>query len=318
MSLHSEIRTTQPPLYPTASTCFLDLPREIRDMIYSYALTSPSGYMAPVLSKHGLSLGSSKCNNSRSPSHRLLLIPCNSKGEALHGCEDPKVLAQRSRDTALASFLPIVNRQIYGETSHLLWGTNALLCTDPKTLVIAMKHMGQAASRRVERVLLRFNPFYPEDTNKAFSMLASRSRSGRLRDVTLVPDLCSMWLRAQRGPWERRLEIKSSMALFETLQRGAALGWGPKADDGGSHLVVRRLVVDYSRVGYVEFWDMLDPSGIEPIGKELHGAWGGELVVNGACIWKDFKRVAMIEGLERDGTVVAKPENGWMCDETIE
>lgn len=224
-------------------------------------------------------------------------------------------------DIALSTLLPVANRQILEETKDLLWGTNMLVLSEPKNAMLALRHMGQAASRRIERLMLYIDPFHGEEMDKVLSMLASRSRSGKLRNITIVFAQCQLWLELRHGPPEMMLIHRDYLNLLASLTKGAALGWGPKAE-GGRSMVRRRIVLNSTFVGEERPRIMansrpLAPSEIEPVARDVHGVWDGEVMVNGTVVWKDFKRMAWIEGVEEDGRVVRRPEEGWVCDETL-
>jgi hypothetical protein len=147
-------------------TSFLDLPREIRDIIYEHALISPTGYITPVPDK-----------SSHSPRF------------SIHTAVEPNSAADSnktilSNNNVLSLSLPRTCGQIYAETEGLFW-TNTFLFPDLTTLTRTLKSMGQVPSRQIKSISVNLHPRHWRALPKAFALLTSRARHGCFKNLHL-------------------------------------------------------------------------------------------------------------------------------------
>lgn len=240
---------------------FFDLPREIRDIIYSLVLTSPSGHITTHLYKEQKRPQPSSSKLPAQFSFRLQFLPCDAVTFAPH----PDALP-------LSTALSRTNRQIYAETRDIFWRQNILAFTSAYYVIVTLRHMGQAPSRLIQRVRVDImsRNVHKAQLAKSLSMLASRARHGHLREVRLVVHrlrnsaVSRLYENGLRPPlWDSK--------LLQILDSSAEAGWGK----------VQRIVeLD-------EAWDEVWPSNVhypgegvrsETDAKLLAIAWGGVYV----------------------------------------
>jgi hypothetical protein len=153
------------------STSFLDLPREIRDIIYEHVLISSTGYVAPILDKSSRSL-------------RFSLHTANGDEPSRNETTDRNKIILSNNDV-LSLSLPRTCRQIWQETDGIFWSNNAFLFEDPTAMTRTLKSMGQVPSRRIETISFRLNNRHWRVLPKAFALLASRARHGSFQKLHL-------------------------------------------------------------------------------------------------------------------------------------
>jgi hypothetical protein len=134
--------------------------------------------------------------------------------------------------------------------------------------VKVLKVLGQHESRRIEQVQLAFDLGDPKGFGKAMGMLASRSRKGNLKDVT-VKNGAGFCLQMAELKW------------FQMLKRGEEAGWGKG--------VRRSLVVDDD--SDLMRQDVEWVQDREDVLSHMHYMWGGLLVYRGMVLWEDYKQV---------------------------
>jgi hypothetical protein len=260
---------------------FLDLPRELRDLIYVHCLESPTGHIIAHLhkSREASSKASSK-QHLRGPLKYPRGPPKFSLHLQLQPC-DARTLAPVPAALPLAVALMSTCRQIHSETAGILWSRNVLCLEAPESAIQVFKHMGQSASRMVQRVRLyvkaKAGAFREEKLAKSMSMLASRARRGNLHelDVVLMYDV-----RKEMQPWDMQAGGDGLIATearwlaeISSLELGdlAVLGWGPVGK-------LRRRVVclDASPPKNLASFTYLSTFAFEVLGIGLTNRWEGK------------------------------------------
>jgi hypothetical protein len=258
-------------------TSFLDLPREIRDIIYGLALTSSTSHYLLTLYKPP--------PIPRLPSLTSVRFqPCNPRFKRSFGLtERPNLALQRT------------SQQIHAETQDWIWRHNTILFASANDTIAILKHMGQSASRQIQKVLIRIDVGWNRDKTtlvKALNMLASRTRRGELREVGLLLDLArEIVLPSRHLPYEvvrTQTARKRHKDTVYWLEKGAAAGW-----EAGK--VKRTLDIRHNpgcddpnctHGGYFET--------LEIVVMDCHLAWGGSVSCNGDLIWDDGAKVGEI------------------------
>jgi hypothetical protein len=186
---------------------------------------------------------------------------------------------------------------LYYETRNLLWQHNTIVFSSPSSAVQALRALGQARSRLLERVQMHIQGFAAPAVErkallKALSMLASRSRQGALQYVEIVVNEFeklvseSLWERLAM-PWQ---EVDELEAVASVLRDGGALGW--------AHAVQRSLRVSCVSVcaeGLEGDLSGLTIENVEEVVKEMHFAWGGRILCNCDLIWEDYQKVGQVK-----------------------
>jgi len=185
----------------------LTLPAEIRNEIWKYALTSPTGRILPVFYKTEPSMPFADQNDSLAS--RPVPIPWNVKPQKyicyerarvnkkyvfknkmhLVPCSLSSSTALSDQELPLARNLPIVCKQTHEETQHLLWAHNTLVLHNHFIATQVIKYIGQKPSRAIQRVELHIGPAASESAEPGrttLNMLAHRVRDGSLRDLCLL------------------------------------------------------------------------------------------------------------------------------------
>jgi hypothetical protein len=163
-------------------TSFLDLPREIRDIIYEHALVSPTGYVTPVDNKssrplrwslHAVNVVGDFVVNGSSTNHKEEFI-----------IEDAVLKVDKNGTVSLS--LSRTCRQIREETSHIALSNNIVAFKNVPSMTRVLKSMGQAPSRLITSVQLPLTCRYYRTLSKAFALLKSRARHGCFQKLYLV------------------------------------------------------------------------------------------------------------------------------------
>jgi hypothetical protein len=172
-------------------TSFLDLPGEIRNKIYKYALVSPTGLVFPLIN-----------GRLRSSEYSLYAtVDRDSKDAA------PQLYMN---DDTLAVSLHRTCRQIYQETAGLLW-SNTFYFIDPERASFHLKAMGQGPSRQMRFASVGVQTHW-KAMPKCFARLSSRARLGCFESLLLHFDSHSFgvlagWNRLQSREYDEVLDI---------------------------------------------------------------------------------------------------------------
>lgn len=282
----------------------LDLPREIRDIIYDYALISPTGYVTPFLCKKVPHIPArKKPGRTDSPKAnfqpyvRLHLVPCESAyypGSSVHtssnpdlecGCSLPDTIS--GHELPLAYSLPQACKQIQAETDGVFWKHNAICFSNTQTFPVIMKHMGQTQSRKIRGVQLTIDPIHlnAEGFARAIKKLASRTRLGSLERIEVAAIGFSHWFR--NGSIQDAIEdsMRNSV-LCHALAKAQDADW---ARDKGEIKVERTLLVccyglqdGTTVVPRTLPWETTDRTL-----ERLHTSWGGKLIFNEELVWEN-------------------------------
>ncbi|PVH69752.1 hypothetical protein DL98DRAFT_522010 [Cadophora sp. DSE1049] len=266
----------------------LDLPREIRDEIYTYCLVSPGGLIAPYLLP--------RCNTLKANASRRRAIKSTKsrqKKQHLHLISDPIALTPHDaifqtpdlfRDTRKSDYLSLslrsTCRQIYNETAGLFWSRNTFyfegLGESGRGMGVArtLKVMGQTASRLIERVTIRMTSLGPEygALRKVLNTLSSRARLGNFKRLELVWGKVEFW------------------SLMDALYGGDVPLFDAMIEDLGGGLAGER----FERVVRVPVCppgddddDEEDRMVHEEVVRCLHYAIGGTMICGDVVKWKD-------------------------------
>lgn len=287
---------------------FLELPREIRDIIYNYALISPTGYVAPFLCKKLPRVpprqkpgrkGHVKCLEK--PTIRLHLVPCESAsnpGTSVHKTSDQALQCgcrlstpTMGAELPLAFSLPRTCRQIQAETEGVFWEHNTICFPNIGKFPEIMRHMGQTPSRKIRSVQLTIDParLMSEAFARATKKLASRTRFGDMEHIEVA--LLGFSKMFRNGTVHEAVEDSSNNnTLCHTLRKAQHSDW---ARDKDEKKVRRIMLVDCENLhgGTTVVPRYLPWETPEKTLERLHSAWGGKLIFNGDLIWEDGKRV---------------------------
>jgi hypothetical protein len=261
-------------------TSFLDLPREVRDIIYSEFFTSPTSHLLIELHM--------KPRTFRQAS---------SRGIRLQPCLPTSPLPRSdSLPYPVPTALERTCQQIYSETHDLLWEYNTICFESPWDVMPILKHMGQRASRLIQRANFHIGMWWAlrsKEFRQALCMLASRTRQGNLREVRLV-------LHASTGATymlsrfrERGHSMVLMRAKFETLQRSLRAG----GDLVWAKGILRCLYLEWDHVETSDFRDCfktIPKQLIEEVAMDFHHAWGGKLICGGVLVWNDYEKVGQV------------------------
>lgn len=273
---------------------FLDLPREIRDIVYGHALISPTGYVTPFLCKSLPKLPPRKKPGRKAPpkadvkpSLRLHLVPCKTAADPSSPCHTSRKSAlacgcdvsgtAENHELPLAFSLPRVNRQINAETEGMFWKHNAIIFPNTRTFPIVIKHMGQTPSRHIRRVQITIDPscLNAELFGRAIKKLASRTRFGSLKHIEVAAVGFTDWFRD--GTFKDATEdtVKHS-ALCHALAKGQHAEWARES--------VRRVLL-ICRPAECQAPTLMPWQTEERTLEGLHRSWGGDLILNGERVW---------------------------------
>jgi hypothetical protein len=271
-------------------TSFLDLPRELRDEIYAYALISSSGVVSP----HWIPPRTSKFLVPKTPPPSTTTTTVSSQliGRFRLYTNPPKLCpirgfeseTWREKHPYISLSLPRTCRQIYEETESIFWELNTFYFSSANAGVIrTMKMMGQVSSRLITSVIIQMDCGSDSTRliSKTLNVLASRARYGHFRRLELLWDedqfKCLMDL-AKQIPMARARQYDE---LLEGLRTG---------ESGGRFERVVRLP------------EMVGQRGreAEACARDLHFAFGGTLFWGDMLGWENWKEVFPVEAsLER-------------------
>jgi hypothetical protein len=257
---------------------FLDLPREIRDLIYGFALTSPtSRYLVTLQKNRAL---------PKLPPTSIRLQPCNVFiRRSVRAPSPPNMALQRAC------------RQVHAETIEWIWEHNIIVFANASDTLVILKRMGQQLSRKIRKVVLHIDQGWNQDKStlvKALSMLASRTRKGELHEVGLVLDIRKEKV-MPNSPLAHSImggeaETKRAKNTVYWLKKGAAAGW--------HHAKVKRTLdvrYDPRSFNFNDYTDADDYYDIlDTILADCHHAWGGQVICAGKVVYETGLKVAEI------------------------
>jgi hypothetical protein len=257
---------------------FLDLPREIRDLIYGFALTSPtSRYLVTLQKSRPI---------PKLPPTSIRLQPCNLFiRRPVRAPSPPNMALQRTC------------KQVHAETLEWIWEHNIIVFASVIDTAAILKRMGQQLSRKIRKVVLHIDQGWNQDKSalvRALRMLASRTRKGELREVALVLDIRKEKV-MPNSPLAYSIiggeaAMKRAHNTIFWLRKGGAAGW--------DHAKVKRTLEvrydptsfnfnDYTNVD--DYYDILDT-----ILADCHHAWGGKVIAGGEVVYDNGVKVAEI------------------------
>ena len=186
-------------------TSLLDLPREIRDIIYDHALVSPTGYVMPFSSR-------------RSQPPRFSIYTASDHAEPDHDS-----VCFSSDDHVLSISLQRTCRQVYQETAGLFW-SNSFLFIDPPIAARTIKSMGQISSRQIKSISVSVEPQDWKTLPKLFALLTSRARHGHFEALRLdlqrtVLKVLNLWALMDSPRYDEMLEILRDVSKECNFQR---------------------------------------------------------------------------------------------------
>ncbi|KAH7317677.1 hypothetical protein BKA65DRAFT_483148 [Rhexocercosporidium sp. MPI-PUGE-AT-0058] len=281
---------------------FLDLPREIRDEIYTYCLVSPSGLIAPYIlprtptlkvSRRQVKSSTQKQNQKQKQKQQLHLIT----SPLVFTLDDPifqnpRVFLARYKSAYLSLSLPSTCRQIYNETTSLFWRSNTFyfdgLCESGRGLGVArtLKSMGQTASRLIESMTIQMPGLGAEYAalRKVLNTLCSRARLGRFKRLELV------WgVEEVRGLMSAAAGLGGSSQVYYKMIGDLREGFEGERFER----VVRVAACPVGGREYVG-----DDGGDEELYEEvvrcLHGVVGGKMVCGRVLKWENQAMVGDI------------------------
>lgn len=307
---------------------FLDLPREIRDQIYSFVLISPTAYVlatlqksspppvpiphltTPALHRHNTRYKSHPPPRSNGYSHKYNKPPTCVR---VQPC-DPTTFEPLAHERPLALKLLLTCRQVLLETWNMFYTHNTIVFVSSCEAIGVLKRMGQSASRQLQRICMCINEALRSKTMlaRALAMLASRARSGHLVSVKLmlVPVDVDEFLEFRIFSRIVRENIEDrhwSMALRSGKEAGwrkaqvmrrteNELGGGRGMREVGEAEVQRTLSIRCEVPHMKRVWSGdLYQEKVEAEVEQLHDAWGGRLVFNGELVWLNNVRVGHVK-----------------------
>lgn len=257
---------------------FLDLPREIRDLIYGFALTSPTSRYLVTLQKNRPIPKLPPTSIRLQPCHLFIRRP-------VRPSSPPNMALQRTC------------KQIHTETIEWIWEHNIIVFANASDTTAILKRMGQQLSRKIQKVVLHIDQGWNQDKSslvRALSMLASRTRKGELHELGLVLDIRKEKV-MPNSPLAYSIiggedAMKRARNTLYWLRKGAAAGW--------EHSKVKRtLEVRYDPRSF-NFNDYTDVDGyydiLDTILADCHHAWGGKVIAGGEVVYDSGVKIAEI------------------------
>ncbi|KAL5349035.1 hypothetical protein ACLOAV_006461 [Pseudogymnoascus australis] len=270
----------------------LTLPAEIRYMIWDYCLVSPTRRVLPV--HYPNSSESSSPVRWEAPASPIYLMnggPYDPSGTALGrimhlvACAPTTATMLSSSFPPLCRSLPLVNRQLYSETSTRLWSANTLVLCDFAAGREVLAYLGKA-SLHVQRVELTIGSLrgrtqfdFMKDAVRELRRLVQGGSLKKLRLVYVDGGTCNQiafgfWRRTLEinsknwGPCEREVVWEEDKMKTDRLREVLATGWGL---EGG--LENRRAIDIITN----EDWEPVKPKQLEmvtidpPVGRRAGG-----------------------------------------------
>ena len=250
----------------------LDLPRELRNRIYIYALSSPAGYLFPEIHSPENSLKKSRVTfNSTHQEHGP---PFN----------------QWYRDPSIALPLLQVCKQIHSEAKDYVYLRNTFVIPDFKDYHEIHAWLGQRVQHIwIDRHWLSVQRGEMCHTAGALSTIHSWvAQGGPLRTLTL--SLCG----SQSELWELVDDFYSNRLQFDEFISMLYSSWHGKQQDWG--VVRRRMEL------WVDSWSVLQDTVVDDPNAmlaALHDSFGGEVWVNEHLCYRNGKE--LLRAFEKGG-----------------
>ncbi|KAG9247414.1 hypothetical protein BJ878DRAFT_186956 [Calycina marina] len=241
---------------------FFDLPREIRDIIYTLLLVSPNGHLTPIyipqlMRRRGKPASSFYLQISLKPSP-----------------SPPQSPATSQHDEHMTLSLLRTSHQIHAETHILFWSRNIFSFPKPELLIATLKDMGQIPSRLIRTIDLTLAVATLKLLPKMLRLLASRSRHGAFKTLTLTVPAKEMGVMERYRRSDKEGESEMYDSWLEVLREG-----------GKERGFDKRMCVERGN-GSAD-GECVDPETV----RELHLVWGGEMRVSGRLEWRNYVHV---------------------------
>lgn len=238
-------------------TSFLDLPRELRDVIYEHLLISPTGYVTPIVDKRARTLRF----NLHTSTGRDQVTNIPSWG---FPARDWKKLVLSNSDVLSLSLLRTC-QQIWQETRGIFWSNNTFLFQHPKSMQRTLKLMGQVPSRRIESISCSLETVFWKSLPKCLALLNSRTRHGSFQKLHLdvALDDLDVYIR-----WRSSSDATMAERYDELL--GVLREWL----DCSFQRTIRVHSGDYTK------------TGVETV-RDLHLAFGSRIICDEALEWDE-------------------------------
>lgn len=184
---------------------FLELPWEIRKIIYDYALFGPTRHVTPSICRGIEYKRPRRPSKPGSPpavttAKRLHLVPCRVVGNTdsvsvvndipACGCMiNSKAAAGKDTDLPVQHLIARVCKQMHNEIIDRPWESNILFFPHPAQIADVLHHMGQRLSRQFRSIKVNIcfeaSPS-PNLLAKAFCKIVSRARHGKVSQLSIV------------------------------------------------------------------------------------------------------------------------------------
>jgi hypothetical protein len=126
----------------------MELPAEIRNLIYEYTLTTPSGINLVGTFKH-------KRRTVERISTKCQADFTQYRGYSAGHVMNDSIRNQHEKPTALVPSLLAVNKQIHQEATDILYGKNEFIFTDSFALYNFMINLGPTGAKRLKTVRIQ-------------------------------------------------------------------------------------------------------------------------------------------------------------------
>jgi hypothetical protein len=273
----------------------LDLPPELRVMIWKLCVLSPKGRLAYLDLENGDSPAKRDAQFIYT-SNPLFVDDNDYKTEIKRLCFQPKL----AEPTSLSSFQ--TNRQIYTKSRHVFWEHTCFNYDSPWNLHHDFERMGCIASGCIRSIRLHVPKFFIQSTGvphfvKLFKILIDRRgasdqqssnevHSFQLRKFDLVIDVAEliwiMLLSQDKLPYTRKgpAQYPSYHKILKVLRSGRSAGFE------------RRIIINCTSIEGFHASDIVNSStGVAQVLKELHENWGGKLLWGKKLIWDNMEEV---------------------------
>ncbi|PMD46486.1 hypothetical protein L207DRAFT_214450 [Hyaloscypha variabilis F] len=202
----------------------LDLPGEIRNMIWDLCLVSPTGMISPL--------------SRRDAYHSGVPGSCSYSGPFFYlQVEETKTHVERCQSTCriepnaptISLSLPRTCRKIFKETNDIFWTKNTFVFRAPHELIYTFKSMGKYAQQRITSLRLCTTPRWGNQMkwlNKTMQLLISQRSSSSLRRLELLVDKESIIYQSEAkllGSPPRLLPAHHTQTFIPCLQQARCL-----------------------------------------------------------------------------------------------